>query len=217
MNSPAILLLFASSSRAILRYNVRYLTTIGLESSTIQKSDHNSPERLKRLYQEIGMIMKGSHVKLDQMNKLISHIDDSIKSAYQASAISDADRRAAETNMLIKAELPQVLMEPLEQLLTTTVPKLKEEINVAELYLTDHSWIGVTGNNNDKKRKNKQLFDTMRKLELCKDAKIRRCTRCCAITEDIMLRSRPISSSMRKCLCGSDWTIPDRTESSLGA
>lgn len=212
-NSPAIPLLFASMPRAILRYAYRYMQSIIAEST-----QHSNDPSLGRLYQEFGMMLTGNLVKIDQIDKVLSQIDSSIKSAYQSSSISEVDRRAAETNMLVNAELPQVLMSPLKHLLTSMAETLKEEINVAELYFTDHSWLGLDGKVGHKQRNSKQSFDTMRKVQLRKNARLRRCTRCCAITENGTPNTIPqhmVNGLMRWCLCGSYWMILDESENSL--
>ena len=89
---------------------------------------------------------------------------------------------------------------------------LREEINVAELFFADVGWFGLTdGSNKIQKRKE---IDAMRKVELRKDARVRRCTRCCALMEDHM-PGRGLTFVMgmqRDCFCGGRWMVLDGSE-----
>jgi len=211
MNSPVLPLLFSSTSRAILRFNCHYLRVIGAESI-----HHPISTPLGRLYQDFGTMVSRAFVKIDQIDRVLSQIDSSIKSAYQSAHISEVDRRIAETNMLISGVIPQVLMEPVKQLLTTTAEALKEEINVAELYLTDHGRLGLAGDAESTMQRSQHPIDTMQRIDLRKGL-IRRCTRCCAITEDLHLRrfGQVVKIRlMQVCLCGSPWMTLGPNESS---
>lgn len=159
-------------------------------------------------YQELGAVFQKSLVSVSQLERLLSQLENSIKSAYQASGISEAERSNVEKNMLVKAEIPDILFEPVKDLLTKTAASLKEEVDVAELYFANVASLGLTNDNTSKRWRKEHPLDAMRKIEL-KGVPTRRCTRCGAVMEDL-LPTRMVSmmvSQMKHCFCGSWWMV----------
>ena len=159
-------------------------------------------------YQELGAVFQKSLVSVSQLEPLLSQLENSIKSAYQASGISETERSNVEKNMLVKAEIPDILFEPVKDLLTKTAASLKEEVDVAELYFANVASLGLTNDNTSKRWRKKHPLDAMRKIEL-KGVQTRRCTRCGAVMEDL-LPTRMVSmmvSQMKHCFCGSWWMV----------
>lgn len=117
--------------------------------------------------------------------------------------------------MLVKAEIPAALMEPVKQLLTTNADSLRENINVAELYFTDVSWLGLTDDESTKRSAKQHPIDAMRKVEMRKGVRKRRCTRCGAVMEDVVAQrgsSMLLFNLQRFCFCGSSWMALDGSE-----
>lgn len=204
-HSPALLLLFVSTSRAILRFNSRSLHSLIRES---KQQPHTTA--LGRAYREFDTILARSHVDLARSERLFSQIDANIKAAYQAAGLGESKapaREAAERNMLLKAEIPDVLIPVVKQLVTTMVEGLKEEVNVAELFFADVSWLGLT--ENGASGLSKRPVDAMRKVRLGNGKRVRRCTRCCALMEDELPRAMGawMVHMMSSCLCGGRWMV----------
>ena len=209
-NSPALLLLLVSSSRNFLKYNCNPLKAF-MQACKGQQSQ--APLRLA--YQELGGVFSRSLVSVSQLERLLSQLETGIKSAYQESGISENERGTIEKNMLIKAEVPHVLLETVTELLTKTAVSLKEEVNVAELYFANVASLGLTNDNSSKRWRKEHPLDAMRKIEL-RGAPTRRCTRCTAVMEDL-LPTRMTSvmvAQMKHCFCGSWWMVGGEEEES---
>ena len=160
-------------------------------------------------YRELDLVFQRSHVTVHQFDRLLTQLDNSIKATYQNSMISDAERRAIEKDMLVSAQVPVILIDPVSELLTTSADALKQEVNVAELYLTDFSWLGLTDDQSSKKWRQDHPLDAMRKTDLRKDARVRRCIRCASLMEDILPSTRQtvLVSLQRNCFCGGSWMV----------
>ena len=210
-NSSALLLVLISTSRAILRFDCRLMRFLTSESTKV----HDSQTPLGRAYREFDHIHAKAPVDLVKAQDLFSTTDSLVKAAYKSAGFDNPDsteRQAAERDMLIKGEIPEVLMGVVKHILTTTVQALREEINVAELFFADVGWLGLTDGVG--KIKKRSRVDEMRKVELRRDAKVRRCTRCCALMEDQM-PGRGVTLVMglqRDCFCGAKWMLLDGTE-----
>ncbi|KAL9130982.1 MAG: hypothetical protein Q9217_000971 [Psora testacea] len=208
--SPALPLLFISTSRAMFRYNCRYIRVLAAESEK-----HRDSTPLSKAYRELDIILQRSPVSLQQFEKVLNQVDDSIKIAYQSSTSGEADRRNAEKDMLIRAEIPQNLIEPVKQLLYQTVVSLRCEINEAELYFMDVGGLGLTNDNTSMKRNREHPTDVIQKTPLRREAKVRRCIRCSAFMEDVLPQrnGNPILALLgRTCCCGSFWMLIESDE-----
>ncbi len=151
-----------------------------------------------------------SLVSVPQLERLVSQLENSIKSVYQSSGTSETERSIIEKNMLIKNEIPDILFGTVKDLLTKTAASLKEEVNVAEIYFANVASLGLTNDNMSKRWRKEHPLDAMRKIEL-RGVQTRRCTRCGAVMEDL-LPTRTTSlmiSQLRHCFCGSWWMVGD--------
>ena len=180
-----------------------------------ESEKHRDSTPLGRIYKEYEMLLQKTPVNVKVFEKILGQIDSSIKGAYQANMTSEGERKTAEGQMLIQGEIPQVLVEPVKQLLFQASTLLKREINEAELYFTDVSRLGLTNDDYSRRRNHKNPIDSIRKTPLRQDCKIRRCTRCCSLMEDIIPHRsiNPVLALMaRSCYCGSSWMILDNYE-----
>lgn len=210
-NSSALLLVLISTSRAILRFDCRLMRFLTSESTKI----YDSQTSLGRAYREFDHVHAKAPVDLVKAQDLFSTIDSLIKAAYKNAGLHDPnsiERQAAERDMLIKGEVPEVLIGVVKEILTTVVQGMREEVNVAELFFADVGWLGLTDGVG--KHRKRTRVDEMRKVELRRDAKVRRCARCCALMEDQM-PGRGVTLVMglqRDCFCGAKWMLLDGTE-----
>ena len=166
-------------------------------------------------YRELEAVFQKSPVTVLQFERLILDLDTSVKGTYQKADISydDVDHRNEkemrnniEKDMLIKVTIPDVHLDTVKALLTTTVKKLQEEVNVAELYFMDIGWLGLTDDISSKRWREKHPIDGMRKAEIKKGTRTKRCPRCGILTEDVLPYrgvNVMVMSLQRCCLCGS--------------
>ena len=201
-NSPALLLLLVSSSRNFLKCNCNPLKAF-MQACKGQQTQ--TP--LKLAYQELGAVFQKSLVSVSHLERLLSQLESSIKNAYQASRLSDTERSTVEKDMLIKAEVPEILLGTVTDLLTKTAASLKEDVNVAELYFASVAPLGLTNDESSKRSRKEHPLDALRKIEL-KGVKTRRCTRCAAVMEDLRPTTASVMvSQMKQCFCGSWWMV----------
>lgn len=208
MNSPALSIVLVSLSRTFLKYNFGCLRSLYNDSKSGQPY---GPQR--QVYRELEAIFDKSPVTIPQFERILSDLDSDIKNAYSSSKMSDADRKNTEKGMLVSGRIPAVLTSALESLLTISIESLRDEIDEAELYFTDISWIGLSDDGRSDAWRRDHALDVLRKIELPKDAPLKRCTRCCAVVED-KSSDRGASSWIlnfhRTCFCGNWWMVDSK-------
>ena len=174
MNTPALALVLSSTPRSFFKYNCRHLRFLSTELKPGQTHGAQS-----LLFDELGAVFKKYHVSLIQFERILTELDSIIKTAYVSSQMSEADRKSAEKEILIAATVPSVLVPVLESFLTFSLDNLRAEVNEAELFFTDLSWIGLSDDRASAAWRKDHMLDVLRKVELPREAKIRRCTRLC--------------------------------------
>ncbi|KAL7273205.1 Mediator of RNA polymerase II transcription subunit 16 [Rhizina undulata] len=208
-NSPALFLTLASAPRALLRYNCRSLR--GLENSAIKQLQQQGglvDEEQKITLKSLKVPIESSAVKISQFERIMTDIDGTIRAAYNN--ILEADRAAAEKTLFVNNEIPPIFAAAVERLLTTTIPSLRNDIDVATLHWHDVTWLCFHDDISSQEYRRKNRIDAIRKVVLPQGdkVKLRRCTRCCAIVEDIVPMKSPsywLSTMQRMCFCGTLW------------
>ena len=166
----------------------------------------------RQAVRELEAILDGSPVSLQHFDRILSDADFAVKNAYVSAEISPENRRSTEKAMLISASIPDVLMPALSSLLTTSMDAVRAEVDEAELYFTDISWLGLTDDQKSVAWRRNHVLDGMRMVELPLEGSRWRCTRCCTITEGwrASQTSQPwIRNMQRTCFCGSWWMAVD--------
>lgn len=204
MNTPALALVLSSTPRSFLKYNCRYLRVLSAE---LKPAQMHGAQRL--LFDELGAVFKKYHVSIIQFERILSELESVIKNAYVSSQMSEVQRKTAEKEMLVAATVPSVLVSVLESFLTFSLDSLREEVNEAELFFFDISWLGLSDDRRSDAWRKDHVLDVFRKVELPRGAKIRRCTRCCAVMEHVrMQQGSPWSMTLQRwCLCGAWWMM----------
>ena len=179
---------------------------------TISNGMKNHRNPLALPYHELEAVLQKGPVQVPQFERLIAQIDTHVRSAYQAAKLNTEDRLALEREMLTKATIPSILIGVARDLLTTDLSVLKSEINVAELYFTDTSILGLSNDEHGKRWRNEHPIDAMRNTPLPprdkEGVRLKRCTKCGNVMQDIQPNKnsdRVIYQLQRHCLCGSWW------------
>lgn len=110
--------------------------------------------------------------------------------------------------MLITGSVSPRLWPAVEALLTKTLKSLREEVDVAELYFHDVSWLGLSDDKASDRWRKEHRLDVNRKVELSKRARLRQCTRCCSVMEDTPPPNWTagwLVNMWRTCVCGNWW------------
>lgn len=204
MNTPALALVLSSLARSYLKYNCRYLR---LMSAELKSGRTYGAQTL--LSDELEAVLNNYHVTIQQFEGILSELDFIIKTAYVSSQMSEADRKNAEKELLIAATVPSVLVSGLGSFLTFSLEKLRGEVDEAELYFSDISWLGLSDDGRSDAWRKNHVLDVFRRVELPREAKIRRCTRCGAVTQHVrMVNGSPWTPNLQRwCLCGAWWMM----------
>lgn len=214
-NSPALSLVLNSFSRCYLKYICRFLRTLHAESKK-----HYPPGLQRRAFREIEAIFDTSPVTIIQFDHMLTIIEQSIKEFYISSKTNDTDRQNSEKEMLVSAAIPSMLMPLVESFLMKTLDEFRDEVNELELFFTDISWLGLSDDRRSEAWKSEHVVDALRKVVLPKEARLRRCARCCALMEDVYPQrgtSLWMTTMQRTCYCGEWWLVVDHAEEKLAA
>lgn len=201
ITSPAFLLMLISSSRAFLKF---ICNSMRGHLGTIIKGQKGSTP-LALAYRELDAVFQRAPVTVSQFEVLLSHLNTRIKNIY--SGVTEVDPSLIEREMLVKAEIPAVFISSVREVLTVTAKKLKEDVNVAEIYFTNIGWLGLTDDQSSKRWRMQHPIDVMRKVELKQDKPVKRCTRCGSMSEDTQPQRGTfvMMALQRHCLCGGWW------------
>ena len=202
LTSPALLLMLISSSRAFLKFICSSMR--GPLGAIINKGQKGSTP-LALAYRELDAVFQRAPVTLSQFEVLLSHLTTSIKNIY--SEVPEVDPSLIEREMLVRAVIPAVFISSVREVLTVTAKKLREEVNVAEIYFTNIGWLGLTDDQSSKRWRMQHPIDVMRKVELKQDKPVKRCTRCGSVSEDTQPQRGTfvMLALQRHCLCGGWW------------
>jgi mediator of RNA polymerase II transcription subunit 16 len=205
-NSPAILLLLCSYSRAMLRFLAMYLprylkilqAVIPRSRSVLEK--HQLSELLKH--------SESLPFRWDTVATLLGEVD---KAVYEAFAQPNAQltRTEMELDLLTNCIVPTALHSALETIVNKVFDKHRNDLDLCALLFTDTSWLhlnpSTAGGNTD----------ALRKIPIPTGAKVRLCRRCNSKMEDLIssadeVRSLPpwLAAGQRQCVCTCSWYLP---------
>lgn len=202
LNTPALALLFVSQSRLLFKYNFRFFRGIGIEVSQQRSQDPT--------WRELGNMFTKSPAPLHSFEKVLADVDANVRNVYESEQIPDTERKDIEKNMLITGHVHPRLWPAVEALLTKNVNTLREEVNVAELYFYDVSWLGLSDDRASDQWRKEHRLDVIRKTEVPRGARIRQCTRCCSVMEDTAPPNGTagwLVNMWRTCICGNWWMV----------
>lgn len=214
-NTPALSLVLNSFSRCYLKYNCRFLRTLHAESRK-----YYPPGLLRRAFREVEATFDASPVTVMQFDRMLTIMENNVKEFYMSSNTNDSDRQNTEKEMLVSAAIPGMLMPVVESFLTKSLDEFRDEVNELELFFTDISWLGLSDDRRSDAWKSENALDALRKVVLPKEARLRRCTRCCAVMEDVYPQrgtSLWMTTMQRTCYCGDWWLVVDHAEEKLPA
>ncbi|KAL0261019.1 Mediator of RNA polymerase II transcription subunit 16 [Diplodia seriata] len=152
--------------------------------------------------------MIGSPVHPPHMAALVLEVDNQVRMCYTRAQYTDERRRMAEREMLISAEIPDVLMPVVTRLLTHGIDKLLDTVDPAKVMYWDLRWLGLSEDKREKEYLEKNTVDVMRKVVVSrKEGVRRRCVRCGSEMEDMEWMG-----GQNKCACGSPWAMGSMTK-----
>ncbi|KAF2145598.1 uncharacterized protein K452DRAFT_264768 [Aplosporella prunicola CBS 121167] len=202
MNSPAIFLLLCSYPRALFRVSRGPLQAL-LSASQMQV--RFAPTVLHRAtFNALLATVINSPVQPPPMAFMVQETDQAVRKVYAATQLSIEQRKAIEREMLIKAEIPGLLMPVVTGLLTTVVDKVLDMVNPANVMFHDLRWLCLHEDGRSIRWAQENTVDVLRKAVLSeKEGKRRRCTRCGNIMEDL---DSWLGMPQNKCACAGAWS-----------
>lgn len=154
--------------------------------------------------------MISSPVHPPHMAALVQEVDNQVRICYNRAQYQEERRKATEREMLISAEIPDVLMPVVTRLLTHGMDKLLDSVDPAKVMYWDLRWLGLSEDQREKQYLEKNAVDVLRKIVIGgKDGQRRRCLRCGSEMEDMEWMG-----GQNKCACGSPWSMGSFTKKS---
>jgi mediator of RNA polymerase II transcription subunit 16 len=150
----------------------------------------------------------------NSLDTYFTEIDHLVKEAYGKSGISGKARADTERTMFLKAEIPEILMPAVHEMLTSKLEKLLAQCDPGKLYWHDSAWLGLTDEQKSRKIHDNHVIDVIRKVPLGPATKLKKCARCGSVAEDISMTGHPqpaqwVISSMKLCVCYNSWVSHD--------
>lgn len=195
-NTPAFSLVLISSCRAFLKWNCRYLRYWYSETKMAVSSDV-----LRHALREIDSILVEANVSYIQFERVLLEIDAIINGVYAPSKMNEAARKKTEREMLVSAATPDVIVRAMSLFFTSFLGNLRMEIDEAELYFLDTSWLGLSDDKRSEDWRRENHLDVLKKLVLPKRTVMWRCVRCSAVMEPTQ------APPGRACVCNGWWMV----------
>ncbi len=157
---------------------------------------------LRQVLRELDFRLDNARVSLAQFERILSEMDTIINHVYSFSKVSEAERKKTEREMLISAAIPGVIVPALRSyLVESPLGNLRKEIDQAELYFMDTTWLGLRDDSTTNEWRRERVLDVLTKLELPKKTPVWRCVRCCAVMEPTR------APQGRSCVCNGWWMV----------
>jgi hypothetical protein len=212
LNTPILHFLLSSFTRSLLRHNCRALRSIAPLTQS-REAQPGSP--LHPLVANLILIFKTNLISPPLFENMLTECDAIISKAYEG--LSEAEKQEAELNVFLYGEIPDVLEGAVQSILTTALDKLRANASNSakledNLAFKDYSSLCLLDDARSKRWRQETTFDSLRKIEVSKNTRLRRCTRCDAAMEDIygprMSRGGYMFAQMlRACLCGGHFLV----------
>lgn len=200
-NTPAFSLVLISSCRAFLKWICRYLRYWHSETKVAVSSDV-----LRHALREIHSILVEAKVFYVKFERVLFEIDAIINGVYAPSKMNEATRKKTEREMLVSAAIPDVIVRAMSIFFTNFLGNLRTEIDEAELYFLDTSWLGLSDDRRSEDWRRENHLDVLKKVVLPKRTVMWRCVRCCAVME------RTQAPPGGACVCNGWWMVTPHGE-----
>lgn len=165
-----------------------------------------SSDVLRHALREIDSILVEAKVSYAQFERVLSEIDAIVNAVYAPPKMNEATRKKTEREMLVSATIPDVIVRAMGLFFTNFLDNLRMEIDEAELYFLDTSWLGLSDDKRSEDWRRNNHFDVLKKLVYPKRTVMWRCVRCCAVMEPTQ------APQGRACVCNGWWMVIPQVE-----
>ncbi|KAJ9626522.1 Mediator of RNA polymerase II transcription subunit 16 [Taxawa tesnikishii (nom. ined.)] len=177
LNSPSLHLILHSASRSLLRCTLDWLRLYHTRASQIL-NHASQPCTISQStsISDATTAITSLPFALQAFEGLCKETDDQVRSTYMKTGWSEpvsAPRADVEKAMLVEAEVPQLLVPVVTNMLQESVPKMRdvESTDVARIYFWDTRWLGLKDDAGAKALVKAQRVDVLRKTELAPGVK----------------------------------------------
>lgn len=220
-NSPALLLLFSSISRVLIRMICRplrhgWIHCMNGSKNASSPRDKEAFVKCVRTYTSSPVCMQAAGANPGApaiyFEVFSAQVDQLVKEAYGAAGVGDALKAQAERDLFIRAEVPDALMPAIRRLLVDTWPRflMQPVVDLGRIHKHDIAWLGFTEDRWTRRWHEKHVVDVLRKTVVMPGvAKVRRCARCGMYMEDILPGPQwPawVMMNMKNCVCLGNWS-----------
>ena len=202
--------------------------TTELTKIFFHKGTTATPETVaqRAVISEIVSMVKTLPSSIPTFEYLLQDIDSGVRNAYNAANISTVQRAQFEHSMLVDASIPDVLMPVVTHLLTSSLGKIQDKIDMVRLTFADTEWLGLShpvpemvasqastdiAPNRQPLLAIQRKWDVLRKTPLRQGMKLRSCRRCGSMMEDINstegTRVPWIWTGQKMCVCLGYWML----------
>ncbi|KAK8250509.1 mediator complex, subunit Med16 [Phyllosticta capitalensis] len=197
--SPALLLLLCSFPRFILRLMRPVFTGL---LSVCHSQLRNAPSVAARTeFHGLFTTIFLSPVPAPQMIAMVDEVEKAVRGAYEKAQFNDERRKATEREMLISAEIPDVLMPVVTKVILIT-DKIMGTVDASKILYHDLRSLGLGEDKRTKAWNERNTVDVLRKVVLSEKDVKRRCVRCGSLSKDMDWRG-----VHNKCSCGGPWAM----------
>lgn len=211
--SVAINLLLCSYPRSTLRWLAVFLPRYFKIVGAVHPRSRSLLE--KQQLMETAKLGEASNLpfKFDAMHGFLGEVDKAIQDSYTQAGIQDRARQETELSMLTTCSIPECLHSALTSIITTSLPKLFPDLDMAKIYFWDTTWLRLQSKKD--MEKSEPRYDALRKIPIPQGARLRLCRRCGSAMEDIApepekIRDLPpwLQAAQRSCVCTCSWYLP---------
>ena len=211
-NSPAIFVLLSSFTRVMLHMLSRPVRHGVIHAQNGSKTAVSNDHRLT--FMKMLQLYRGAPLNIGPFQTFLVEIDNLVKEAYSKAKLSEASKTKIENDIFQRVELPTELMPAVQTILTEKLQKLMHASEPGLVHNYDISWLGLTEDRKSRHLQERMVIDVVRKMPLNKDTKLRRCTRCLSVMEDIQPQGSGwqnyppwVVNSQKNCVCFSHWAV----------
>lgn len=182
-------------------------------------------------------VYRNAPLNIGAFETFLSEVDQAVKQAYTDESLDDRSKTKAENDILLNANLHSCLAKAVKTIMTTHLDALLSASEPATIHNYDIAWLGLTDDHRSRQIQSRTTFDVVRKIPLSlgkpktspsgmggddegggEITKIKQCTRCGSIVED--LQPDPIKmqsvqqwiwQGMKNCVCYSSWAAGEES------
>lgn len=180
-------------------------------------------------------VYRNAPLNIGAFETFLLEADQAVKQAYIDADLDDRSKTTSENDIVLNANLHSCLAGAVKNIMTTHLDALLSASEPATIHNYDIAWLGLTDDHRSRQIQSRMTYDVVRKIPLSLSSskqslsltmenseeevtKIKRCTRCASIVEDLQpdpIKLQSVQSwiwqGMKNCVCYSSWAAVAET------